>query len=216
MGLIGLFLVKTYSPTLRRDYNVRANVVANGRYLHRVYWVQHQILQELVCVASYKVYSTARRLCFTVVNWSVLYVPSSSRTNQPLFWRSSLMDLFTNKQWTHLHAFANMVQQVCQSLLGTVYAPYVHYICVWDRHHWRPSAMSAAALTHYAKIRGSIAHNHKHLRRNKGCKESRTEKQSLQQLRLQTLYSLGKNSSPTSRGGRLELSPSTKTFKTYL
>ena len=52
--------------------------------------------------------------------------------------------------------------------------------------------MSASALTHYAKIRGSITENYKHLRRNKRHRESGTEKQCLQQLRLQTLVPLGK------------------------
>ena len=52
--------------------------------------------------------------------------------------------------------------------------------------------MSAAALTHYDKIRGSITENYKHLRRNRGHRESGTEKQCLQQLRLQTLLPLEK------------------------
>ena len=42
----------------------------------------------------------------------------------------------------------------------------VTYVC-WDRPRWSPSAMSAVALTHCAKIRGSIAKNCKHLRQKK-------------------------------------------------
>ena len=64
------------------------------------------------------------------------------------------MDLFANEHYTHPRAFANILQHVCQSLLDTIFAPYVRYIHVWDRPHWSPSTMSTAALTHYAKIRG--------------------------------------------------------------
>ena len=42
----------------------------------------------------------------------------------------------------------------------------VTYVC-WDRPRWSPSAMSAVALTHCAKIRGSITKNCKHLRQKK-------------------------------------------------
>ena len=79
-------------------------------------------------------------------------------------------------------------------------------MCLWDRPHCSPNAMSAAALTHYAKMRQFIAQDYERLRRNKRGRESRTEKQCLQQLRLQPPHSLGNHSMPTCRGGRLELS----------
>ena len=74
------------------------------------------------------------------------------------------MDVFANEYYMHPRAFANMLQHVCQSLLDIIFAHNAHYIRVWDRPHWSPSAMSAAALTHYAKIRGSIAKMCKHLK----------------------------------------------------
>ena len=76
----------------------------------------------------------------------------------------------------------------------------------WDGPHWSPSAVSAAMLTHCTKIRGFIAQDYESLRRDKRHREWRTEKQFLQQLRIQTPYSLGKNSRATSRDGRLEIS----------
>ena len=53
---------------------------------------------------------------------------------------------------TRIHA--PLLQYVCQSFLDIVFAPYVHYIRVRDRPRWSPSATSAPALTHYAKIPG--------------------------------------------------------------
>ena len=123
------------------------------------------------------------------------------------------MDLFANEHYTHPRAFANMLQHVCQSLLDIIFAPYFRYIRVWNRPLWSPSAMSAAALTHCAKIRGSIAKMRKHLKPKKRHRESQTEKLCLQQPRLQSLLPSGKEFQadlqrrPTSRGGRLELSP---------
>ena len=76
--------------------------------------------------------------------------------------------------------------------LGTVFAPYYRHIRVWGRPHWSPSAMSAAALTHCAKIQGSIAKDCKHLRRKRRHRESQTKKQCLQRPRLQSLLPFGK------------------------
>ena len=102
------------------------------------------------------------------------------------------MDLFANEHYTHPRAFANMLQHVCQSLLDIIFAPYFRYIRVWNRPFWSPSAMSAAALTHCAKIRGSIAKMRKHLKRKKRHRESQTKKLCLQQPRLQSLLPPGK------------------------
>ena len=60
-------------------------------------------------------------------------------------------------------------------------------MCLWDRPHWSPRAMSTIVLNHCAKIRGFIAKDYESLRRNKRHRESKTEKQCLQQLRLQAL-----------------------------
>ena len=120
------------------------------------------------------------------------------------------MDLFANDHYTHPRAFANMLQHVCQSLLDIVFAPYFRYIRVWNRPLWSPSAMSAAALTHCAKIRGSIAKMRKHLKRKRDTESHRQRNFAYSSLVYKACYSLGKNSRPTSRGGRLELSPSPK------
>ena len=122
---------------------------------------------------------TTSRPCFTIVRCSALNLHSSNQTSQPFFWWPSSMDLFANKQYTHPYTFANMLQHVCQSLLDIALVPYVCRRRVRDRPHWSRSTMSAAALTHYAKIRGSIAKNCKHLRRRKIHRESETEKQCL-------------------------------------
>ena len=95
-------------------------------------------------------------------------------------------------------------------LLDAVFAPYVRDIRVWNRPHWSPSAMSAAALTHCAKIRGSIAENYKHLRRKRNTESHRQRNNAYSSLIYKACYPLGKNSKPTSRGGRLELSPPPK------
>ena len=50
----------------------------------------------------------------------------------------------------------------------------VTYVC-WDRPRWSPSAMSAVALTHCAKIRGSIAETCKHWN-EKGDTESQRQR----------------------------------------
>ena len=120
------------------------------------------------------------------------------------------MDLFANEHCTHPRAFANMLHHVCQSLLDIIFAPYFRYIRVWNRPLWSPSAMSAAALTHCAKIRGSIAKMRKHLKQKKRHKESQTEKLAYSSLVYKACYPLGKNSRPNSRGGCLELSLSPK------
>ena len=91
-------------------------------------------------------------------------------------------------------------------LLDTVFAPYYRHIHVWGRPHWSPSAMSAATLTHCAKIRGSIAKMCKHLRRKKDTRSHRQRNNAYNSLVYKTCYPLAKNSRPTSRGGRLELS----------
>ena len=173
-----------------------------------------EILKEPVCVASYKVCSTASRPCFTAVSCSTLNLQSSNQISQPFFWRPSSTDLFANKQSMHPHAFANMFQHFCQSLLEIVFAPYVRCVRVWDRPHRSPSAMSSAALTHYAKIRKSSAQNCKHLRRNKRNGESKTEKQCLQQPRLQTLLSPGKKFQAEIHRQPPRTLSSTKTFNT--
>ena len=152
----------------------------------------------------------ASRRRFPAVSCSASSPQSSNQTSQPFFWRLSSMDLFANDHYTHPRAFANMLQHVCQSLLDIIFAPYFRYIRVWNRPLWSPSAMSAAALTQCAKIRGSIAKMRKHLKRKKRHRESQTEKLFLQQPRLQSLLPFRNNSRPTSRGGRLELSPSPK------
>ena len=158
---------------------------------------------------SYKVHSTASWPCCTAVSFSTIDLQSSNKTSQPLFWRPSSVDLFLNKQYTPPHAFADMLQHGCESLMDTIFGPYVCYIRVWDRPHWSPSAMSTVALTHCEKIRGFIAQDYERLRWNKRHRESRTKKRCLQQLWIQTPYSLEKNSKLTSRRGCLEktLSP---------
>ena len=91
----------------------------------------------------------------------------------------------------------------------------VTYVC-WDRPRWSPSAMNAAALTHCAKIWGSIAENCKHLRRKKRHRESQTEKECLQQPRLQNLLPSGKEfQADLQRRPPRTPSPS-KTSNTYL
>ena len=65
--------------------------------------------------------------------------------------------------------------------------------------------MNAAALTHYAKIRGFNAQDYERLRQNERQRVKDRET-GLEQLCLQPPYSLGKNSRPSPRGGRLELS----------
>ena len=91
-------------------------------------------------------------------------------------------------------------------LLDTVFAPYFRYIRVWNRPLWSPSAMSAAALTHCAKIRGSIAKMRQHLKRKRDTESHRQRNFAYSSLVYKACYPLGKNSRPTSRGGRLELS----------
>ena len=93
-------------------------------------------------------------------------------------------------------------------LPDAVFAPYACYILVWDRPLWSPSAMSAAALTHCAKIRGSIAENCKRSRRKKDTKSHRQRNNAYNSVVYKAYYPLGKNSRPTPRGARLELSPS--------
>ena len=133
---------------------------------------------------------------------------SSNQTSQPFFWWLSSMDLFANDHYTHPCAFANMLQHVCQSLLDIIFVPYFRYIRVWNRPLWSPSAISAAALTHCAKIRGSIAKMRKHLKRKRDTESHRQRNFAYSSLVYKACYPLGKNSRPTSRGGRLELSPS--------
>ena len=97
------------------------------------------------------------------------------------------------------------IRHACQSFLDTVGAPCARCIRGWGRPHWSPCAMSAVTLTHCTKSLVFFAQNYEHLRRNKrqGVKDRET---SLQQLRLQPLYSLGKNSRPAFKSGGLELS----------
>ena len=90
--------------------------------------------------------------------------------------------------------------------LDTVFAPYYRHIRVWGRPHWSPSAMSAAALTHCAKVRGSIAKMCKHLKRKRDTESHRQRNSANNSLIYKACYPLRKNSRPTSRGGRLELS----------
>ena len=94
--------------------------------------------------------------------------------------------------------------------LDTVFAPYYHHIHVWGGPHWSPSAMSTAALTHCTKIRGSIAKMCKHLKRKRDTESHKQRNSADNSLVYKACYPLGKNSRPTSRGGRLELSPSSK------
>ena len=101
-------------------------------------------------------------------------------------------------------------------LLDTVFAPYYRHIRVWDRPHWSPSAMSAAALTHCAKIRGSTAKMCKILKRKKRHRESQTEKLCLQQPRLQCLLPSGKEFQADLQRWPPRTLSLTKTFTTYL
>ena len=168
------------------------------------------------CLASYKGCSTASRPCFFAVSYSTFSLKSSNQTRQPFFWRPSSMDLFANEHYTHPRAFANMLQHVCQSLLDTVFAPYVRFIRVRNRPLWSPSAMSAAALTHCAKIRGSIEKMRKHLKRKKRHRESQTEKLCLQQPRLQSLLPPWKEFQADLQRRPPRTLSFTKTFTTYL
>ena len=173
-------------------------------------------MQEPVCVAFYTAHSTASRRRFPAVSCSASSLQSSNQTSQPFFWRLSSMDLFANEHYTHPRAFANMLQHVCQSLLDIIFAPYFRYIRVWNRPLWSPSAMSAAALTHCAKIRGSIAKMCKHLRRKRRHRESQTEKLCLQQPRLQSLLPPGKEFQADLQRRPPRTLSLTKTFTTYL
>ena len=86
----------------------------------------------------------------------------------------------------------------------------VTYVC-WDRPRWSPSAMSAVALTHCAKIRGSIGKKLQTFETEKRDTESHKQRKSAyNSLVYKICYPLGKNSRPTSRGGRLELPPPPK------
>ena len=90
---------------------------------------------------------------------------------------------------TIIHAFARLckkhITHVCESEADTVCGPYARCLRLWDRPQWSPSAMSAVALTHCNKIRGSIAQNCKYLRGNKR-QRAKDRERSLQQLRLQS------------------------------
>lgn len=66
--------------------------------------------------------------------------------------------------------------------------------------------MSAAALTYYTKIRGSITQNFECLRQDKR-QQSKDGETSLQERRLQQLYSPGEDFNPASKNGRLQLFP---------
>ena len=165
---------------------------------------------------SYNGCSTASRPRFFAVSCSASSLQSSNQTIQPFFWRLSSMDLFANEHCTHPRAFANMLQHVCQSLLDIIFAPYFRCTHAWNRPLWSPSAMSAAALTHCAKIRGSIAKMRKHLKRKKRHRESQTEKLGLQQPRLQSLLTPGKEFQADLQRRPPRTLSLTKTFITYL
>ena len=141
---------------------------------------------------SYKGCNTASQPCFAAAGCSALYLKSSNQTSQPFSggwvrWMSLRMSI--RRIHALLQTCFNMSAKV---LLDTVFAPYYRHIRVWDRPRWSPSTMSAAALTHCAKIRGSIAKMCKHLRRKRRHRESQTEKLCLQQPRLQSLLPPGK------------------------
>ena len=67
------------------------------------------------------------------------------------------MDLFANEHYTHPRAFENMLQHVFQVFwILSLCLTFVTYVFGIDPTGVL-AAMSAAALTHCAKIRGSIA-----------------------------------------------------------
>ena len=131
--------------------------------------------------------------------------PGSHFSGSQVRWISSRISSARSR--TPLQTCFNMSAKVWWTL--SVRLTFVTYVFGIDTTGI-PNAMSATALTCCVKIRGFIAQDYERLRRNKRHRESRTEKQCSQHLRIQTPYSLEKNSRPTSRGGRLELSLPTK------
>ena len=146
-----------------------------------------------------------RALPWSAARCSTYQIPIKRASHFPgskVLWISSRIS--SARIRTH---FASMLQHVCQNLMDAVCATFVGYIRVRDRPHWSPSAMNAAALTHCAKIWGFTAQYYESLRTKQKSQRVKDREQCSQKLRIQTPYSLGKKSRPTSRGGRLEISP---------
>ena len=128
------------------------------------------------------------------------------QSNQPVTFLVGDFDGSLCEQAVHASArLCKHIRDDSESQADTVCAPYVRCIRACDRPHWSPSTMSAVSLTHCAKIRGFITQDCKNLGRNTR-RRVKDRKTNWQQLRLEFLYPLRKNSKPTSKGGRLELS----------